>query len=78
MNESEELELQLLVKMASFNGQEVIWNPDGNTGRKIEQVAKHWDEPGLCGYFSGGEYVALYNCSLSDFVISTRLITKYE
>lgn len=51
----------------------VQWNPDSRNARQVVKVSKHVEEgEGLCGIFANGEYVALYNCDLSDFVLVTR------
>lgn len=75
MTEQEE---QLLAdKVAS--GMLILWNPDSNTGRKVVSVTERKfknpeeDEPGLCANFTGGEYVALYNCELCEFIAAERL-----
>ena len=56
---------------AIIHGKRVLWNPDSSTARVVVNVAPHAEEGGsdLCGIFSNGEYVALYNCSFSDFVV---------
>ena len=74
MSEQEEQ----LLKMEVEAGSEVLWNPDNETGRRVVSVTERKfqdpeeDEPGLCANFDGGDYVALYNVELSDFVVARR------
>ena len=75
MTEQEEQLLAMEVEA----GSEVLWQPDNETARKVVSVTERKfkdpeeDEPGLCANFDGGEYVALYNVELSDFIVSRRL-----
>jgi hypothetical protein len=76
MTEQEELDLKTLVDSGSI----IMWNPDQVTARTIVRVGT-WrsndpdveDEPGLCAFFDNGEYVALYNCELEEFIKAQRL-----
>ena len=46
----------------------IVWMPDSHTARRIKRISKHPDElDELCGFFSNGEYIALYNCTKTDF-----------
>lgn len=80
MSEQEEQLLALEVK----SGSNVLWNPDSETARKVVSVTERKfkdpeeDEPGLCANFNGGDYVALYNCELSDFVVAKRFNTPTD
>jgi hypothetical protein len=69
MNEEEELLLKALVE----GGKGVFWCPEGVTSRKVTSVRERLSEPGLCAHFQNGEYVALYNCELSDFILGKRI-----
>ena len=75
MTEQEEQLLAMEVEA----GSEVLWQPDIETARKVVSVTERKfkdpeeDEPGLCANLDGGEYVALYNVELSDFVVARRL-----
>lgn len=56
----------------------VMWNPDSDTARQIVRVGTHAEENDntiLCGIFSNGQYVALYNCDFNDFVVTRPLFT---
>ena len=56
------------------NNELVMWSPDSKTARKIYTISPCIDENNeLCAYFLNSEYVALYNCSISDFVVGKRL-----
>jgi len=49
------------------------WNPDSKNARQVVKVGRHIEEgEDPCGIFANGEYIALYNCDLSDFVLVTR------
>ena len=60
-------------------GKAIYWVPDNTTCRKVISVTERLfedpeeNEVGLCANFLSGEYVALYNCDLSDFAILERL-----
>lgn len=66
--------------MLVVSGVTVMWNPDSETARKVVHVGE-WkskdpdveDEPGLCAFFENGEYAALYNCELKEFITAKRL-----
>jgi hypothetical protein len=65
--------IDVLKKFLAY-GAEIVWMPDSSTARKVISVGKHVEEgEGECAIFSNGEYAALYNCSLSDFVKIERL-----
>lgn len=76
MTEEQQQQIAQLVN----SGAVIMWNPDQETARTVVSVGK-WrssdpsieDEPGLCAYFDGGEYAALYNCEISDFIEAKRL-----
>ena len=54
----------LKTKMLS---KKTLWIPDQKTARQIVRIGNRKDEPSSCAYFDNGEYVALYNCDLTDF-----------
>lgn len=53
----------------------LAWFPDDDVGyiRVVKSIAGHVAEDGKCAFFAGGEYAALYNCPIDDFVILKRL-----
>ena len=76
MTEQEELELKSLVE----SGIIVMWNPDKDTCRTVVSVGPkvfadpdNEDEPSLCASFEGGDYVALYNVEMHEFIKAERL-----
>jgi len=53
---------------------QVMWCPDSSTARTIVSINKRKDElDEYCAIFANGEYVALYNCPVTDFIIAKRL-----
>lgn len=71
MNDNEIVFLQEMLKIKS-----IVWMPDIHTARQIKRIAKHADELGeLCGFFANGEYIALYNCSKTDFYMISPIFT---
>jgi hypothetical protein len=80
MSEEEELLLKDLVEA----GLNVLWQPDSETARKVVSVTERKfkdpeeDEPGLCANFEGGEYVALYNAELSEFIVAKTITSFLE
>lgn len=61
-------------------GGNIAWSPDEDTFRMIVRIGRPPKnkgddrlEPSDCAIFANGEYVALYNCELRDFVSIYRL-----
>ena len=72
-------EQELLLKKIVEEGANVLWQPDDETARKVVSVTTRKfkdpeeDEPGLCANFLNGEYVALYNVELEEFIIAESI-----
>lgn len=49
------------------------WAPDDSTFRKVVCVLLDYDDEGPCAFFQNGQYAALENCDVSDFVYAKRL-----
>lgn len=54
---------------------ELAYNPNSNICLQVVKIAPHIEEGGYdpCAIFANGEYAALYNAPLSDFVVLLRL-----
>lgn len=73
MSQMEDSQIEKLKQLID-QGIQIVWNPDSTVCRKIVSISsppKPLDgdepEPSDCGYFSNGEYVALWNCEPIDF-----------
>ena len=66
---------EIAVRDAIVKGLRVMWNPEPSIAREVVRVAENRaeDEPGLCAFFSNGEYVDLCGCEPSDFITYNRL-----
>ena len=68
-----------VLKVCVANSKLVIWTPDLRTARTVISIGRApvdaggESEPSEVAYFAGGEYVALYNVDLWDFVLGQRL-----
>lgn len=52
--------------------QTVVWAPDDETCRQVVVIDTHAEEDDdeiQCAIFKDGKYVALYNCSITEFAI---------
>ena len=71
MNDKEITQLKIIV----HDGYTVFWNPFYTTCYQVKSIGPHAeegdDEP--CAIFTNGKYAALYNCSLTDFILARRL-----
>lgn len=61
------------IELLKRNRDHVYWAPDEDTFRKIYGFAEDWDDEGPVAFLSKGQYVALINCELSDFMVAVRL-----
>ena len=82
MNEAQEQELIKIFLKVRAEGKRLLYRDVGvyECVRQIVSIGNgpppnQWDipEPSLCAYFEDGQYVALYNCSISDFGIFEQL-----
>lgn len=66
-----------ILKNALRSNNTVMWNPDEKTARIVQRISTHKEEDdndSLCAIFWNGQYIALYNCDLSEFAMVTRFI----
>ena len=66
-------EIAMLKNAISMGG--VIWNPDSQTAYPVKSIGTHAEEGDdeLCAIFTNGKYAVLYNCSLSEFKMTTSI-----
>lgn len=82
MNEAQEQELIKVLLKVRAEGKRLLYR-DVGVYECLKQIISigngpppsKWDvpEPSLCAYFEDGQYVALYNCGMSDFGIFEQL-----
>ena len=71
------------VKLALKYGLRVLWQPDKCTARQVKSISARFDEDKvredcegfLCANFANGEYAALYNSDINDFVVAIDIET---
>lgn len=80
MTSSQEASLAALFLDLRVRGHSLYWAPDSETCRKVTYIGEppscapdDEPEPSWCAYFEGGEYVALYNVEVGDFLMGTRV-----
>ena len=74
MSYEDENLLQNVLKEILKTNTILLWTPDESTCKQVVSISKRADEEGLlCGNFENGQYIALYGCELSDFIVGTRL-----
>lgn len=61
----------------------VKWNPEDGIARTVVSITERCEkgeepEPGLCANFQNGDYAALYNCELEEFIIAYPILSALK
>lgn len=58
-------EISILKRLLRQNS--LVWQTGDNTYRDIKAIVDIKDEPSKCALLDGSDYVALYNCDITEF-----------